>query len=110
MNRHPWDAAHVIYRDLGDSVDAVWVADPDIAHKLRTGDRDTYVRLFLSTSLNVELVGHLRRVYKRDGYTQGGWLLEAYGGPDYVGTRKPEAMARLREAAAAYFQPLRTNS
>lgn len=100
----PYDAAHVIYRNFGHNVTAVWVADPDIAHQLKTGDDAQFDRLYLNPDLGLEVVGSIRRVRKSDGYTHSGWLLDTsdtHGDP--LGTRKPEALAHLREAVANYF-------
>lgn len=99
----PYDAANVIYRDLGLDVVAVWTDDPKIARQLKTGDRDTFERLCLSRAIDVEVIGGLQRVRKIDGYTHSGWLLDVNDGLNPVGTRKPEAIAQLREAVVGYF-------
>lgn len=96
----PYNAEHVIYRDLGLDVIAVWTDNSDVAHQLKTGDRDTFERLCLDRTIDVEVIGSIQRIRKSDGYTHTGWLLD---GSHPFGTRKPEAISQLREAVADYF-------
>lgn len=104
MDRLPYTADQAIIRDHSHTVDAVWVSFPDIADQLRTGDIETYDRLMLNPRVEIEPIGNLRRVYKRDGHTLSGWLLHTSSGQtDYVGPRKTDALAALRQAITDYF-------
>ena len=92
-NRRPYNADNVIILDKGHAVWVLWSADPDVtAETVDVWD------------MSVEVVAHLRRVYKRDGHAQGGWIIDTRGLRDeHIATNKPDAMRILRQAITDYF-------
>lgn len=104
----PYGAEHVIVRDFGLQVEAVWTGDPDLEAQLRHGDEATYRRLMLTPANEIEPIASISRVYKYEGYTESGWLIGGNGynaGREYAATTKVEAMKMLRQAVTDYFIP-----
>ncbi|MEW9530635.1 hypothetical protein [Microbispora sp. NPDC049125] len=100
----PYNADHVIYRDFGHTVNALWTADPVLAEQLRNGDDDTFNRAILNPRNEIEVVGRISRCYKSEGALYSGWVISSGDGREHpVSTRKPDAMAVLRQTVADYF-------
>jgi 5'(3')-deoxyribonucleotidase len=104
MTATPYDAKHVIYRDSGHMVHALWAANPEHARQLAdpTTPEEVINRLWFRD--DVEIVATATRHYKRDGAGFSGWVIECMGDPTDSIRTKREAVKQLRMAVADYFK------
>lgn len=108
MERRPYDAEHVLIRDFGKHVLAYWTEDPELARQLQeaSGDEE-FDRVFLNPRVDIHVIAHVDRIYKRDGYNLSGWTLSKSGlggGCDHAGPNKAGALKALKKAIAEHFK------
>ncbi|MEU0493526.1 hypothetical protein ABZ249_30230 [Nocardiopsis sp. NPDC006139] len=100
--RTPYDADHVHIIDDGNTLTAIWIADPEKAKNPRA----TYnAPLTYESQDDYETVAEATRYYKTRGATFSGWIVrDATGNHSTVPIpTKAKAMQALKQVVAEYF-------
>lgn len=97
--RTPYDASHVAIVDMGHTVWALYIPDPDQARTPRHVADNICDRKFA----DVEIVAVASRHYKSEGAAFSGWIVEAGHNFSEPIPNKREAMKALRHDIRAYF-------
>jgi hypothetical protein len=98
--RRPYDAKHVQMVDMGHTVWALYIPDPEQAKD----PQHVADNLLRREYADVEVVATARRFYKKEGAHFSGWVVEAPGGGNSDGIpNKRQAMQCLRLAIRDHF-------
>jgi hypothetical protein len=98
--RRPYDAKHVQLVDMGHTVWALYIPDPEQAKDPRTVAEN----ITASEYTNVEVVATAKRCFKSEGAAVSGWIIASgsdHGSEGYP--NKPSMLEALRLTIAEYF-------
>ncbi|MFD9205916.1 hypothetical protein ACFVZM_06500 [Streptomyces sioyaensis] len=98
--RTPYDADHVAIVDMGHTVWALYIPDPEHAKDPQAVADNLCDRKYT----DVEMVASTQRFYKKDGAAFSGWVVEGNGGYSDGIPRKPDAMKELKYVVAGHFK------